>query len=300
MSGGGYVPSFGGAIANDYGYIDSITGDAIGNYIKTNGDGYGGFLYNQSYNPNPEPAVSIMSNSSFYNIGSINGNIISNHVMAYNGAYGGAISNFNYGSIAEINSDSISYNYVVYDDSFAQPYSIQPVNYDSFGEYYSGNAYGGAIYNEGMIGEINANISNNYAGAGYALGGAIFNNAKMGNVNGNITSNYTISEYISYGGAIYNNEGVIGDITGDIQSNYAISSMDAAGGFLYNKHGARPESYYEDSYVSVIGNITGNITGNYAKGESTGQGGAIYSEESKIGDITGDFSKNYAQGEWKA
>ena len=31
--GGGYLSSYGGAIANDYGNIETITGDAIGNYI---------------------------------------------------------------------------------------------------------------------------------------------------------------------------------------------------------------------------------------------------------------------------
>ncbi|MBQ8785823.1 MAG: hypothetical protein IJZ59_07290, partial [Alphaproteobacteria bacterium] len=296
-SGGGYVSSYGGAIANEYGTIETITGDAIGNYIKTNGDGYGGFLDNAAHNPNVLPAslnLSVMSGSNFYNIGSINGNIISNHVLANQSAYGGAISNRMYGSIAEINSDSISYNHAIYDGSLAQPVSLEPLDYDPFSDYYGGAAYGGAIYNEGSIGNITASISNNYAGAGYALGGAILNESIIQSINGNISSNYAISGYVSYGGAIYTSSTYstvyIGDIIGDIVGNYAISQEEARGGFLYQ---IRQRIERIDEYSARIGNIIGNINNNHAAGSYYADGGAIYNYWSVIENITGNISNNY-------
>ena len=145
----------------------------------------------------------------------------------------------------------------------------------------SSNAEGGAIYNDGTIGNITGDFIGNYAsGRSTVHGGAIYNGGTIGNITGDFIGNYASGYYV-YGGAIYNG-GTIGNITGDFIGNYA-TGFAADGGAIYNNSG------------STIGNITGDFIGNYATASnSNAEGGAIYIASGTIGDITGDFIGNHA------
>lgn len=126
---------------------------------------------------------------------------------------------------------------------------------------------GGAIYNNGTIGDITAEFDSNTA----ACGGAIYNNnATIGNINGKFSNN---NAALYSGGAIANvsDSSSIGNITGEFTNN---STADR-GGAIYNE--------------SVIGDISGNFSENTA----ASSGGAIYNQGT-IGDISGSFSKNTA------
>ena len=150
---------------------------------------------------------------------------------------------------------------------------------------------GGAIYNEGSIGNIigdfignSAAISSTYSPSS---GGAIYNKGEIGDITGDFIGNSTDSSGISSsGGAIYNDEGgTIGDITGDFIGNYAATTDNEAhssGGAIYNDEGG------------TIGDITGDFIGNSTDSSGiSSSGGAIYNKGT-IGDITGDFIGNYA------
>ena len=126
---------------------------------------------------------------------------------------------------------------------------------------------GGAIYNDGTIGDITGDFIGNYSGS---AGGAIDNNATIGNITGDFIGNIA-TEY--YGGAIDNDSGTIGNITGDFIGNTARSYGGAI--YSYNK--------------STIGNITGDFIGNTA-----GSSGGAIDNKSTIGDIIGDFIGNTA------
>ena len=178
------------------------------------------------------------------------------------------------------------------------------INSDFIGNYAqsgSSNAYGGAIYNSGTIGNITGDFIGNYAKSSYeARGGAIYNSGTIGNITGDFIGNYAQSDLSNaYGGAIYNygNYGTatIGDITGDFIGNYA-QDYYAYGGAIYNVA-------YDSGATATIGNITGDFIGNYAQANSYSYayGGAIYNYANTssatvlIGDITGDFIGNYAK-----
>lgn len=169
---------------------------------------------------------------------------------------------------------------------------------------------GGAIFNNYLLpilGDINADFVGNYisSSSSNAYGGAIYNQGIIRNITGDFIGNYASSSSSSnidaaLGGAIYNHrireditKGTIGDITGDFIGNYASSTINEAyGGAIYNANGA------------VIGNITGDFIGNYVSGsDSYAIGGAIFNDGSNlsgynsfIGDITGDFIGNYVSG----
>ena len=156
-------------------------------------------------------------------------------------------------------------------------------------------ALGGAIYNEGQIGDITGDFIGNYVSAQreMAAGGAIGNAGKIGDITGDFIGNYVSAQGETLGGAIYNNKKQIGDIKGDFIGNYASGEM-AAGGAIGN--------------AGKRGGIKGDFIGNYASGEMAA-GGAIYNagfwsgyygEENvggNIASITGDFIGNYASGQ---
>ena len=166
---------------------------------------------------------------------------------------------------------------------------IQNVNIDGVGNMQSPPSsitiYGGAIYNDGTIGDINGDFSDNYADAtfGSAYGGAIYNSETIGDITGDFSGNYAESGSYAKGGAIYN-DGTIGDISGDFSDNSVRtgSSSPAFGGAIYNDGS------------SIIGNINGDFSGNYAQSYHNAEGGAIFNYGT-IGDISGDFTSNYAQ-----
>ena len=225
--------------------------------------------------------------------------------------------------------NSIIYNY---DSSDSLSRKENPTS-DVVGNFIKNNisstsspAYGGAIYNDGTIGNIAGNFIGNYASSSYpistssssysASGGAIFNSGSIVNITGDFVGNY-ISGYGACGAAISNdNGGTIVNITGDFIGNYAISFSNyfPRGGAIYNNallgsiagdfignYALSSDSSFAyggaiyNNYNGTIGDITGDFIGNYASGSSA-SGGAIYnSYNGTIGDITGDFIGNYAQ-----
>ncbi|MBR5482604.1 MAG: hypothetical protein IKV11_00915, partial [Alphaproteobacteria bacterium] len=171
--------------------------------------------------------------------------------------------------------------------------------------------YGGAISNQGEIGNIIADfignsievtVSGRYSNKAYVFtyGGAIYNDGTTGNITGDFIGNHASASFSANGGAIYNytyssnSTSTIGNITGDFIGNY-VKGTYANGGAIYNYT-------YSSNSTATIGNITGNFIGNYASGSSSVNGGAIcnyaYSSSSTatIGNITGDFIGNYASG----
>ena len=157
--------------------------------------------------------------------------------------------------------------------------------------------YGGAIYNAGIIGDINADFVNNFVtvdtyaiyiyGVGY--GGAIYNdeNAIIGDINGDFIGHYPSYVGNLLGGAIYN-RGSIGDITGNFIDNYqAINNSghvgDVTGNFIGNS----------DAIVNQAGGSLGYITGNFF--ENASLKGGVIDNEGTITGITGSFIKNFGR-----
>jgi len=163
---------------------------------------------------------------------------------------------------------------------------------------------GGAIYNEGTIGDINGSfIRNNVSSvqrfsSGY--GGAISNVANFdstgitltgGTINritGLFYQNRTSSDN-SQGGAIWNNGTIKGGIDADFIGNTALGATNVGGGAIYNEAQLGSDHKY---YGGVISHIKGDFIGNNAMGN----GGAIFNKLGKIGDITGNFVGNTAIG----
>ena len=167
---------------------------------------------------------------------------------------------------------------------------IEALGNNSYARNY---AYGGAMYNTGIIGTISSDFLNNYAltSAPYAhsLGGAIYNDNEIENISGAFLGNYvqtTGSTAQAYGGAIYN-KGTIENITNDFIGNFASSTGGASyagGGAILNAKG-------------TIENIIGDFIGNHAISPSSAYGGAIYNSGT-ITNIAGDFIGNYVNAHY--
>src|SRR5574344_380214 len=162
-------------------------------------------------------------------------------------------------------------------------------------------------------------INQNIATSTNSLGGAIYNvgtSAKLGNINGNFIKNYSSStSSAAFGGAIYNETGVLENISGNFIGNYT-SGKSALGGAIYNFLNAKTgninanfiENYSSASisdkalggaiynYSSTINNIIGNFIGNYTTSTNGSSGGAIYNENGTITNVTGDFIGNSVSG----
>jgi len=96
---------------------------------------------------------------------------------------------------------------------------------------------GGAIYNQGNIGQImGAFIDNramNYNINTSTYGGAIYNTGEIVKIQGDFIGNRTEAEYNSCGGAIYNT-GTLNNISANFLGNYSIATKDKAyGGAIY-------------------------------------------------------------------
>ena len=157
--------------------------------------------------------------------------------------------------------------------------------------------YGGAIYNAGIIGDINADFVNNFVTVdtyavyiyGFGYGGAIYNdeNAIIGDINGDFIGHSPSYVGNLLGGAIYN-RGSIGDITGNFIDNYqAINNSghvgDVTGNFIGNS----------DAIVNQAGGSLGYITGNFF--ENASLKGGVIDNEGTITGITGSFIKNFGR-----
>lgn len=143
-------------------------------------------------------------------------------------------------------------------------------------------AQGGALANQGEIGDIQGDFIRNSANGKYAWGGAIYNDkvATIGNVYGDFVGNFVGGE--SSGGGAIINEGKIGNLNSDFVANSAETSSYAAGGAIHNND------------KGSIAGINGNFVDNHVKGAVQAYGGAIDNLLGSIGDINGDFNNNQA------
>ncbi|MFV0625745.1 MAG: autotransporter domain-containing protein [Alphaproteobacteria bacterium] len=231
----GYFTNFNrNSALTNYGQLDSLTADFVGN-STTNGA-----LLNQNTNAKIEK---------------IKGDFIGNSIVGVN-LDGAAINNNKL--IGSIESNFIG--------NYGQGTA-------------TGSIQGGAVYNStstGIISSINGNFINNHAFSSFASsfikGGAIFNyyHSEIGNITGDFIGNYVNSTlYISYGGAIYNQQAVIKSIDGNFIGNYAQGlNYRGVGGAIYNDTG-------------IIERITGDFISNYAYGWRA-TGGAIFNKSGSI------------------
>lgn len=264
----------GGAIHNNMGTFANISGDFIRNYAKTKtANAQGGAVYNAGA------------------INSITGDFIENKLSISNGssyvsASGGAIYN----------------NLGTYKMSYADKGIIDTITADFINNSIetTGYGYGGAIYNAGIIKNINGNFAGNYISASSARGGAIYNEGTIEKITGafientatgsprggaihnaskiiDIDASFTGNYLSGEGGAIYNS-GTITNLSGDFIANHSDGDY---GGAIYNDGG-------------TITSISGNFRENYAS-DSGGNayGGAIYNYDGEITSIKGDFTQNY-------
>ncbi len=161
---------------------------------------------------------------------------------------------------------------------------------------------GGAIYNSS---NITGNITGDFIGNSvsviggnttvYAFGGAIFNKSNITNIVGDFIGNSVSAiggntSVNAYGGVIANKGGHIGDIEGVFSGNFSYAYNTATSASAMAEGGV-----IENNTAGVIDNIRGEFTGNYCIG-TLADGGVIHNiEGSKIGSITGNFINNYTK-----
>ena len=273
---GNKVTSTGGAIFNGR-YIDTSTdpntihraeiGSIEGDFITNTADSSGGAIYNLGdignihgnfVNNNAANNGGAIYNYEYAIIASINGNFMNNNASDNKG---GAIYNREYGTITSINGNFINNSAYQMDGS-------------------SKNTLGGAIYNDGTIGDtsdltktaISGIFKGNYS---TFMGGAIYNHGRITKITGTFggtgegEGNRTIYG-ASYGGAIQNQnriDTIIADFIGNSSPN---------GGAIRNES-----------------NIT-TINGNFTSNSASSTGGGIFNDW-KIKSITGNFTNNSAR-----
>ncbi|MBO6271689.1 hypothetical protein J6O48_02790, partial [bacterium] len=300
--------AMGGAIynSNSMPYIEAYM---IGNSARsTNTSAYGGGLYmdtgststrlwiylRENYVSGKSASDGFSAGGGIFNKGTITTlDLIGGGTTYYNrvndtrgSAYGGAI--YNDGSITTIYAPPASGNWNYFESNAVTGYvnakggAIYNANGKSISSIYAyynynnanattGDAFGGAIYNEGTISSINYSAGyedrgayNNRAVAsnGTARGGFIYNAGSLPSISmGYIGSNYVSGKY-AYGGAIYN-EGTLTSYSG-YQDNWAVGTTDAHGGAIYST-----------SDINLIANsgYTRKIQGNYTQ---VGSGSRVY------------------------
>ena len=174
----------GGAIDNSY---DSIIGDITGDFIN-NSAGYGGAIYNFStignitgnfINNSADSLGGAIQNNNNGTIGNITGDFINNSANSGSGAID------NGGDIGDITGDFINnsagYGGAIDNDSSG---TIGNITGDFINN--SADSLGGAIHNGGDIGNITGDFINNsviFDGAENSGGGAIFNESLIGKLN---------------------------------------------------------------------------------------------------------------------
>ncbi len=282
---GNNAPDQGGAIYN-LGTIGNIVGNFVGNYTYSYGTSCGGAVYNYG------------SRKGTSTIQSITGNFISNRAQLT----GGAIYNYAGGNIGDITGNFI-------DNSVSS-------------SVYSNNS-GGAIYNsahyntnatiKNIIGDFIGNYVYSASAGSRSFGGAIHNNGDIGDISGNFINNYVSSNspYLSStsaGGAIYNQKrsvyddgsvveygGTIGNIKGNFIRNY-VSAAGAEKGFVYGG------AIFNEG---VMGNVSANFIDNYAQTTQKylALGGAVFSgkditliSEKNTSFFSGNYTKDDIRG----
>lgn len=221
-----------------------------------------------------------------------------NYVLANTHAIGGAITNI--AKIGEISG--------IFENNY-----VQVTQGD-------GSAKGGAIYTNkaATIDSVHGDFSGNSAIAiNMAIGGAITNDGKIGEIiseNG-FDNNSITAERLVYGGALYNSEtGSLNKLVADFDGNSAMGAEYAVGGALFNADGgliSEMQSDFSNNTISgtvmavggaiynagTIATLTGNFTDNIVTPESEDAwvaGGAIYNEVTGVINLVGDnlFSGN--------
>ena len=226
-----------------------------------------------------------------YHIGGISGNFIEN-----TSTDGGAIYNNPEGTIDNIGGNFVN-NHVTDDDTdetwggaLSNDGIVGDISANFIGNYANSaeTAHGGAISNysgsrHGEINSITGKFIANYADGDDAQGGGIYNSGSIEYITGDFIGNYAEGNTFSRGGAIHNEGYINSSIEGDFIGNYAESGISAHGGAVYN--------------AGYILDITGNFIGNYTSATES-YGGAIINDNENdgayIGRITGDFINNYA------
>ena len=205
----------GGAVAANENVNISFDGKYINNYAKsTENYSEGGALYFASHTKVPNIAGDFINNQT-----------ITTSSDSSRSAYGGAIATF---AAASVNGGigKIQGNFI-----------------NNAASANAGNAYGGAIINNGggTITDITADFINNSATStknGEAQGGAIDNTGTIGNVTGEFKGNTaTSTSGTAKGGAIYNGTDKVINITDSyFNSNNASAANDsiARGGAIFN------------------------------------------------------------------
>ena len=317
--------AYGGAI-NNCGDMDGVTGNFVGNHIESEyiNFGNGGAIYNYGnlknidgdFYKNYINIKGTAQGGAIYNFGSglidsITGNFIDNYIQSKELAYGGGI--YNTGDINNITGNFSGNSAAVVEslESTAENSGSSTLGIAG-GSTFSG-VEGGAIYNTGVIIDINGDFTKNsaYTTAQGLLvrGGAISNNGRINKITGNFIENsvylntsqtneeistYILSENPAYsilaaeGGAIAN-DNEIELINSDFVKNSATSEDEnviAQGGAISN---------------STFGTIH-DLQSNFLENKATGNlvtGGAIYNE-GIIENITGTFQNNSVNGDTMA
>lgn len=237
------------------------------------------------------PALSATTNNQDLSDTTIIGNYIDQNVSYLNNQANGKIGTLD---LTVINAN-LTNQRVITNNSNALIDNIKG-NYAGNTITCNGSCYGGVLYNEGTVNNINANFIGNalISQTHQARGGAITNDNKIGDITGDFIGNYaqgpgviTSSNWGSgmFGGAILNyNNATIGNITGNFIGNHTDSTVaQSTGGAIYN------------GTNSTIGDIKGNFIGNYVVSSGTWAYGGAIENYGKIGDITGDFIGNYSK-----
>ncbi len=261
---------------NEAGLSISIDGDLVANMVLVDSSGTdvllrGGALYSQS-------DISTINSHFVGNV--LDADYASSSPAYIVHTYGAAIFNSSSASIGELTGDFIANKSLASSDGF--------IGKNDENDRVA-TSLAGAIYNEGIMGNITGDYIKNlaqatattlhYSDGANAYGGAIYNSNTMGNITGDFLLNNVIAKTVggfalAYGGAIHNDKD-LGHIKGTylLNSVYAESSVQAfAAGGAINSHAG---STIDSIQASFIGNRTDSIT--TGGGHAYALGGAVYS-----------------------
>ncbi len=284
----------GGAIQHDVPSLTiSIGGDLVTNKILVSTSTSdvvirGGALYNAS-------EISTINSHFVANI--LDADYASSDPAYIAHSYGGAIYNHADASIGGLRGDFIANKALSSSDGF--------VGNDEVNDRVS-TSVAGAVYNEGIMGNITGDFIYNLAKATAtnlhssdgvnAYGGAIYNSNTMGDITSDFNENNAEAKSVggyayAYGGAIHN-EKDLGHIKGDYILNETIAESSlratAQGGAISSAAG------------STIDSIQANFSGNRLHaissegGHAYAKGGAVYSQ-ADIELVTGYYLSNVSQ-----
>ncbi|MBQ9035551.1 MAG: autotransporter domain-containing protein [Alphaproteobacteria bacterium] len=225
--------------------IGTVTGDFIGNSVEGDTNAFGGAVYNALGGNNTSAVVSITA---------LNGNFTQNYAFSDTGnALGGAIYNSNPLQTTPIAVPFEPAANTTSTDSSASIETIAGNFSQNYAKSTSGDAFGGAIYNEAyessvadtaVINSVSGEFSGNYAmsESGNAAGGAIYNTATIGEVTAPVADEETTAS---------------GIVNSSFMENYAQSSEGTAfGGAIATSQNLTLTA--QDGFESVI-------SGNYVE-----------------------------------